>query len=64
VANSQWINWAYMKSKYDHIFDSSLHGQTPGRYFGFKKIGIMKSLHNSMLLCTLRRMATQGNFIG
>jgi hypothetical protein len=26
-----------MESKHDNIFDSSLHGQTPGRYFGFKK---------------------------
>jgi hypothetical protein len=67
VPNSQWIGWAYMERKHNPIFDSVIATYTAKHLrdiLAFKKIETMKSLHNSMLLCTLRSMVTQGNFIG
>jgi hypothetical protein len=40
VANSQWIDWAYMENKYDPIFDgvsAACKSQALKRYLGFQE---------------------------
>jgi hypothetical protein len=67
VANSQWIDWAYMESKHDPVFDrviAACKGKHLRDILAFKKDWNNEVIAQFYALYTLRSMGTQENYIG